>query len=138
MKEARSQRLHSIYMITFIFHDGKCKTDKWLPGVGRGVEYERGSIGNFWGGGTICDTVLLDSWIYAFVKTYKTVQYKEWFFYYMPLKKVNQDSRGTQDEIQTMIHEYNVITNEWYDDTEGDEEERAGLNNFGNCSDWTP
>lgn len=41
----------------------------------------------------------------------------------MPLKKVNQDSRGTQDEVQTMIHEYNVITNEWYDDTEGDTEE---------------
>lgn len=57
------------------------------------------------------------------LKPTKLYNTKSDFFYYMPLKKVNQDSRGTQDEIQTMIHKYNVITNEWYDDTEGDTEE---------------
>lgn len=90
---------------SFIFHSGKYKTDHWLPGVGRGIDYKGIVWENFGSDKLFCDFVLFNKWVYAFVKTHKTAQYKG--FDYRPLKKKNPRWNA-----HYVTHDYNCIINQ--------------------------
>lgn len=62
---------------------------------------------------------VMDTWLYAFVKNYRTVHHQEWTWMDTNLKEINQDVREPQDGMQAETNESNYIKIVWPNLTEG-------------------
>lgn len=82
--------------------------------------------GNFGGDETgFYGTVVVDTSLYAFDKTYRSVHHKEWILLMQIKKKSTRILKRPQGGMQTMSNESNCIANAWHNILEGDEEERT-------------